>query len=196
MPTPLEQTMPVYHFHERHSRWIDASPAQVWQALTTLTLDQLTLTRPLVAIRHLGARTATPAKPLLTHGPVQMLEIASPTYAVGGAIARPWQHRPERRDIASLAEFTSFDQPGWTKYLSDFHLEPSNDGVRLTTETRGYSTDDWARRRFALYWALIRPASGLIRRDMLATVARLAADPCAYPPVSLDEHADVAGRSQ
>jgi len=55
VPTTLEQTMPVYHFHERHSRWIDASPEQVWQALTTLTLDQLTLTRALVAIRHIGA---------------------------------------------------------------------------------------------------------------------------------------------
>jgi len=31
-----------------------------------------------------------------------------------------------------------------------------------------------ARRRFAVYWALIHPASGLVRRDMLATVRRRA----------------------
>jgi len=175
--TPLEQTMPVYHFHERHSRWIDASPEQVWEALTTLTLDQLTLTRPLVAIRHLGAHTAAPAKPLLTEGPVRMFEITPPTYAVGGAVARPWQHRPERRDVASLEEFARFAEPGWTKYLTDFHLQPGTGGVQLTTETRGYSTDSRAQRRFLLYWAMIRPASGLIRRDLLATVRRHAATP-------------------
>ncbi len=114
MPTPLEQTMPVYHFRERHSRWIDASPDQVWQALTTLTLDQLTLTRPLVAIRHLGAHTATPAKPVFTEGPVRMFQITPPAYAVGGAVARPWQRRPERRDISSLETFARFAEPGWT----------------------------------------------------------------------------------
>ncbi len=166
--------MPVYHFRERHSRWIDASPDQVWQALTTLTLDQLTLTRPLVAIRHLGAHTATPAKPVFTEGPVRMFQITPPAYAVGGAVARPWQRRPERRDISSLETFARFAEPGWTKYLTDFHLAPGNGGVQLTTETRGYSTDRRAQRRFALYWALIRPASGLIRRDMPATVRRRA----------------------
>ncbi len=174
MPTRLEQTMPVYHFHEQHSRWIAASPTRVWQALTTLRLDQLTLTRPLLAVRHLGMQAAMPTKPLFTHGPVRMIEVLAPTYALGGTIARPWQRQPAHRDVTSLNEFTGFDEPGWTKYLTDFHLEPRAGGVQLTTETRGYSTNDQARRRFALYWALIRPASGLVRRDMLATVSRLA----------------------
>jgi len=173
----LEQTMPVFHFHERHSRWINASPEQVWQGLTTLTLDQLTLTRALVAIRHIRAHAATPAKPLFTDGPVRMFEITPAAYAVGGVVARPWQHRPARADIASLEEFARFAEPGWTKYLTDFHLQPCNGGVQLTTETRGYSTDSRARRRFAVYWALIRPASGLVRRDMLATVRRRATPP-------------------
>lgn len=174
MPTLLEQTMPVYQFHERHSRWIAASPPQVWQALTTLSLDQLTVTRPLVAIRHLGTRAVMPAKPLFSDGPVRMLEIIVPTYAVGAMIARPWQPRPERQGVASLSEFRHFDEPGWTKYLTDFHLEPRAGGVQLTTETRGYSTNNLARCRFATYWTLIRLPSGIVRRDMLATISRLA----------------------
>jgi len=111
---------------------------------------------------------------LFTDGPVRMFEITPSAYAVGGAVARPWQHRPARSDIASLEEFACFAEPGWTKYLTDFQLQPGNGGVQLTTETRGYSTDSRARRRFAVYWALIRPASGLVRRDMLATVRRRA----------------------
>ncbi|MGI8712320.1 MAG: hypothetical protein ACR2NR_03890 [Solirubrobacteraceae bacterium] len=41
MTTLLEQTMPVYHFNESHSRLIRASPIDVWQTLTALRLDQL-----------------------------------------------------------------------------------------------------------------------------------------------------------
>jgi len=174
MRTLLEQTMPVYHFHERHSRWIDAEPARVWEALTTLTLDDLTITRPLLAIRRAGPRGFAPSRPLFTDGPVRMLVLTAPTYAVGGAVTRAWQRHPPRRDITSLEEFTGFDEPGWVKYLTDFHLESRDGGVQLSTETRGHSTDQRARRRFAAYWALIRPGSGLIRRDMLATVARRA----------------------
>lgn len=184
MPTRLEQTMPVHQFHERHSRWIDASLTEVWQALITLRMDQLTLTRPLVAIRRLGRQTPMSAKPLFTEGPVRMLEVISPTYAVGGTIGRPWQRRPARRHVASLDAFAGFHEPGWTKYLTDFHLESRDGGVQLTTETRGYSTDDWARRRFALYWALIRPASGLVRHDMLATIGRLATGSSHQAPVT------------
>jgi len=177
MPTLLERTIPVYHFHEVHTRWIQAAPTQVWQALSTLRLDQLTVSRPVFALRHLGTRPASAGKPLFTDGPVRMLETTAPTYAVGGAVARPWQRHPERLEVASLNEFAGFEEPGWTKYLTDFHLEPCDGGVQLTTETRGYSTDDGARRRFALYWALIRPASGLVRRDMLVTISRLATRP-------------------
>ena len=166
--------MPVYHFHQRHSRWIAASAERVWQSLTTLTLHNLTVTRPLVALRHLAAATRPDAGPLFTDGPVRILETTAPKYAIGGTVGRPWQHTPERREVTTLEEFSSFAEPGWTKYLTDFDLEPHNGGVQLTTETRGYSTDQHARRRFQLYWTLIRPASGLIRRDMLATIARTA----------------------
>jgi len=76
---------------------------------------------------------------LFTDGPVRMFEITPSAYAVGGAVARPWQPRPARRDIASLEKFARFAEPGWTKYLTAFHLQPCKGGVQLTTETRGYS---------------------------------------------------------
>ncbi len=174
MPTALEQAMPVFHFRERHTRWIDAEPARVWQVLTSLTLDQLTLTRWLVAMRHLGRQSSPPSRPLLTSGPVRMFELKAPTYALGGNVSRAWQFSPERRDVTSLEEFVGFDEPGWVKCLLDFDLQPRDGGVQLSTETRGHSTDQRARRLFAAYWAVIRPGSGLIRRDMLATIARVA----------------------
>lgn len=178
MPTTLEQTIPEYQFRERHSRWIAARPNRVWDALTELTWDQLTVTRPLMTVRRLGRTPPKPSRPLFDDGPVTMLALAAPTYAVGGAVARPWQLKPtDRPKITTVADFAAFDEPGWVKYLTDFLLQPEGAGTRLSTETRGYSTDDRARRLFRLYWILIRPASGLVRRDILAATARAAERP-------------------
>jgi hypothetical protein len=50
--------------------------------------------------------------------------------------------------------------------------EATSHSTLLTTETRIWCADGRARRRFALYWALVRPFSGLIRILMLRAVAR------------------------
>ena len=174
MQSLIDEVMPTYDFHERHSRWIDAPPERVWQALATLSFTDLTLTRPLVALRGLRPGRSHHTEPLFQRGPVTIYETDPPRYGIGGLVARPWQPRPAHLPITTLAEFARFDEPGWTKCLTDFQLVPERCGVRLSTETRGYSTDDRARRRFAAYWALIRLPSGLIRRDMLAAVDRRA----------------------
>lgn len=172
--TPLERALPTYDVQERHSRWIDAGADRVWQALTTLTLADLPLTRPLVAVRQLGRPDAPTTRNLFTDGPVRMLQQQPPVYAVGGAISRPWQYRPQRREVTTMAEFAAFEEPGWATYLTDFQLQPQDGGVRLTTVTRVHCTDGNARRRFLAYWLLIRAPSGLVRRDMLAATARKA----------------------
>ena len=48
------------------------------------------------------------------------------------------------------------------------------DGGRLTTETRVLLTDARARRRFRLYWLVVRPMSGLVRRSWLRAAKRRA----------------------
>jgi hypothetical protein len=175
MTTTLQRTMPVYQFRERHSRLIPASPEVVWQALTTRTFGDLSITRPLVAVRNLGGRRTSSAKLLLTEGPTTIFDLDAPRYAIGGSVSRPWQLRPERRTVASIDEFAAFDEPGWVKYLVDFDLTPEGDATRLSTETRGYSTNDHARRMFRFYWWAIRLGSGVIRHDMLASITRASA---------------------
>lgn len=178
MLTLLEQALPRYSFSQRHTMVVPADVQAVWQALSALTFDQLRVTRPLYALRHFGhGVTKDPSdvgRRLLTEGPVDLLEVTPPVYAIGGSISRPWQPSPQRRPVTSLAQFTAFEEPGWVKYLTDFRLQPHEYGVQLTSVTRGYATDPGAWRRFAPYWTLIRPFSGLVRRDVLAAVARAA----------------------
>lgn len=89
VPTLLQQALPRPDFREHHSRWIGAEQTRVWEALTALSLDDLTVTRPLLAVRYLGRRPSAPRKTLFRDGPVRMLSITPMAYAVGGAVARP-----------------------------------------------------------------------------------------------------------
>lgn len=162
------------HFAESHQRWIDSDQATVWRVLSRLRLDELKVARPLMGLRHPGGSPLPYDRPLFTHGPVQMLVLDPPNYALGGAIIQPWRRGSVRYPVASLADFAEFDEPGWAKCLTDFDLAPVNNATLLTTTTRVYCTDADARRRFRWYWLLIRGGSGLIRRDLLATVDRLA----------------------
>jgi hypothetical protein len=54
----------------------------------------------------------------------------------------------------------------------EFRLAPTRQGTFLSTETRVVATDARTRRAFAVYWFLIRPGSGVIRRELLRVVAR------------------------
>ena len=56
----------------------------------------------------------------------------------------------------------------------DLRARPDGDGSRLETETRVFLTDRASRRRFAAYWLVIRPFSGLVRRRWLQAARRRA----------------------
>ena len=61
--------------------------------------------------------------------------------------------------------------PGTAKAAWNFAVGKSSDGItELRTETRVLCADLVTRRRFRAYWTLIRPFSGLIRKEMLAAV--------------------------
>ena len=172
--TTLQDLIPEADFREHHRRLIPAPADDVWAALIGLDAGQLRITRALMTIRHPRSRDWSRTRNLFSDGPIRILETAEPRYAVGAAIMAPWRPRRPRPVIDSLAEFAEFDVHGWTKVLTDFRLREVDGGTELTTETRGCSTDAGSRWRFAAYWAVIRWGSGLIRRDMLATVSRIA----------------------
>lgn len=106
-----------------------------------------------------------------------ILEADEPRYLLGAGIATSWQPRPRRQPINDLNEFVDFRQPGWVKLITDFELHERAGRTQIITTTRVLCTDNDARRRFRLYWAAIRPAGALIRRDLLATLGRLATRP-------------------
>ena len=89
-----------------------------------------------------------------------------------GTVGRFWRSGGETR-LTSAAHFREPTPPGTAKAAWSFAVHRRPDGTELRTETRVLCADA-AGRRFRAYWLLIRPFSGLIRREMLAAVREAA----------------------
>jgi hypothetical protein len=172
--TTLERLLPEYDQREVHSRWINADPTVVWAALHEASAADLPLARILMWLRSAG-RTRLNGPLLELRPALQPLDMIEEREIVVGVITQAWQPYPHPKKISGGQEaFAAFNEPGWVKVGIDFRLIPEQGGTRLRTETRCQATDGRSRAAFGVYWLLIRAGSGLIRRETLAAVGRLA----------------------
>ena len=95
---------------------------------------------------------------------------------VAGAFWRPTGNvRPFRRQ-----DFDGPVTPGLARAVWNFALRDAGDGhTLLSTETRVVCGDAASRRKFRLYWRVVGPFSGLIRRSMLRAIRREVERPAA-----------------
>jgi hypothetical protein len=174
----LAEVMPEGDFRIRHRRRVAAPPETVWSAVERydLSRDASLPVRSLFRLRGLGVPRGSIREALGGYGFALLAERPGEEVVVG-TTGRFWTIR-ERSNMerpADLDAFQAFDRPGWAKGAISVRVEPLDDGsTNLLTETRVQCMDERARRRFALYWALIEVFSGWIRRDMLRAVARIA----------------------
>jgi hypothetical protein len=91
-----------------------------------------------------------------------------------GTVGRFWQLAAELRD-ASAADFARPLEPGLARAAWNFRVVDAGPGnTELSTETRVQCADAATRRRFRVYWAMVGPASGWIRREILRLIRRTA----------------------
>jgi hypothetical protein len=161
--THLDEAMPVWQFSEHHATRVAASPERVFQAIYAVTPNEILLFRTLTAIRRLGQ----PAPPSIMNAPENepLLDLATRTsfrylandppreLVVGTIIV------PPRRVLATMNFLVTPDGRG---------------GSLLSTETRVVADSDSVRRRFSLYWRIIRPGSDIIRRMWLRAIKKRA----------------------
>jgi hypothetical protein len=155
--TGLDKAVPRWQFDERHEIRIAAPPERIYSAIRLVTAGEIRFFQILTTIRCLGRCReesiihAPDAKPILevaTRGGFRVLLDDPPRELVIGTRVAP-------RTLAVM----------------NFRVEP--DG-RVTTETRVFAETDSARRKFAVYWRIIRPGSGIIRRGWLEAIKRRA----------------------
>jgi hypothetical protein len=177
----IDALMPRFDEFERHELAVEAPPPAVYAALQRVDLLDSGLIRTLLFARTAPAallhpRGRRPHGPLtlarlLEHGFVLLGERPGHELALG-AVGRFWTLRGQRLPV-DAAGFRAFDRPGYARAVWDFRLVPVDDGTtRLSTETRIACTDASSRRRFRLYWRVVRPFSGLIRIALLRAIAR------------------------
>jgi hypothetical protein len=167
---------------ETHSINIAASPEGVYRALWTADLGGSLVIKLLLALRSVPEFVLHGSRPRNSEANLQTL-IASGFGVLAekpgkeivlGVSGRFW------RPTGNLSPFRreDFDQPvppGMTRGVWNFSVSESRNGITiLSTETRVTCGDVASRRKFRLYWLLVRPFSGLIRRLMLRNVRNAA----------------------
>jgi hypothetical protein len=167
----IDEFMPVFHAVERHALTIPARPAVVYAALARVDFARSGPIRWLLRMRGLGARRRLTLADV-TRGGFVLLGERPGLEMVFGIAGRFWTPSGGRVTLDADA-FRRFERAGYAKAVWDFRVTDAGRGsTRLTTETRIRCADATARRRFRVYWAVVRPFSGLIRILMLRAVAR------------------------
>lgn len=173
----LDDFLPEYEFSERHALAVRAPVERIDRALRSVSLAEVPVARALWFLRRLGRSVGDPAKPFVDRAALGavVLEDVPAEGLVLGLTGQFWRlrgggagDRPRTRD-----EFLAYVRPDACKAVIDFRITPS----RLSTETRVHVPDRAARRKFARYWTVIRPFSGLIRILFLRAVRRRAEAP-------------------
>jgi hypothetical protein len=158
--------LPAYHHRERHSIFVAATPEHAFAAARETQFDDVPLVRLLMKVR--GLRSAP-------REAIWDALLAEGFQAVGDdtvvLVGKPWSPSGGTR---TPDDFADFAEPGYAKVAMDIRARPGGGGSRLETETRVFLTSGSARRRFAAYWLVVRPFSGLVRRSWLKAAKRRA----------------------
>jgi hypothetical protein len=173
----IDDFLPNYDVSERHRTEVQAPLETVYAAVRQLDLSHAKLSMFLFRLRGIPTGVSASGRfslddflrmrfILLGENPNQELLL--------GLVGRFWTPSGHLLRL-DASGYRSFAEPGYAKAAWNFTLSQSLEGtIMLETETRVYCLDDISRRRFKLYWLLIGPFSGLIRREVLQAVKRSA----------------------
>jgi hypothetical protein len=181
----LDRIMPEPRFSEVHAVTVDASAGAVFEAVNSVAVENLPLMRVLMTVRSLPA-LATGRHPFgRSPGPLLEQAVEAGFMRLGeerdreivlGLIAQPWRLFTGGGivQLPTVDDFIAFDRPGFAKAAINFFIDGVSQPVRVRTETRVWVADAATARRFGCYWVVIRPGSGLIRREWLREIAQRA----------------------
>lgn len=149
----------------------------MWKAILAADLAASPVSKLVLALRGYGARTfqasgGTLPERLERFGFTRLREIPGHELVFGLA-GRFWRPSGDLRRLADGAAFDAFAEEGCVKAAWNLRIdETDGNSCDLSTETRIVYSGVAARRKFRLYWALVGPFSGLLRRTLLSSVKR------------------------
>jgi hypothetical protein len=177
----LDVWLPEFDVSKRHAIRIPASAERVWDELLRYDFGNSVVTTVLMGLRGYGfrrRRTRTAEGATLTERlerfAFTLLGEKAGEELVFGLVGKFWRPDGGLRRL-SREEFAEFAEPGFAKAAWNLRLDPGpGPACELSTETRVLCLGDSARRKFLVYWRVVEPFSGLIRRSLLKGVRRAA----------------------
>ena len=167
----IDEFLPEYDFRERHETLVPAPKEAIRRAMNEWQPQDSFLWRLLLRLRGLGRPHGSLREWAEATGFLRLADTEAEV--VYGQIGRFWA-ADERAALISprtAEEFRRFADPRYAVAVMNVRIEPLGaDMARVCTETRIRTLGPQAHRRFRLYWLLIRPFSGLLRRGMLSGI--------------------------
>ena len=187
----IDAWMPSWQFAEVHHIRSSASPAALLDAAAAYRPDDDVLIGAALALREspgrlaaaLGLASALADRPRFGKADFLPLGRLGDEALAYGLVGRFWEPGYGLVPLPDADAFRTFAKPGVAKLLLAFEAYADDSGsgseegggaTVITTVSRLVCADDATRRRMALYWGLIRPASGLVRQRLLAQIKRVA----------------------
>lgn len=175
----IDRYIPNPKYREHHSATVKASAETVIAAAAAYQTESDPFFRRMITLRQLPMRAEAffkrrPREPLPPFGldNFTLLE-RSESEIVFGLAGRFWRPDFDLAPLSGRHDFLDLNEPGIAKLAFNFAVRARGAGVTiLSTETRVLCVDRAASVRFAPYWYLIRPVSGLIRRRTLIVIRR------------------------
>jgi len=159
----LDEILPAWTVREIHETTIDTSRDVLWEAVRHLDFSASWLTRILFGLRGID-RVGLTLQDMVKDGPFRVFAEESGFELVMGLVCNT---KMVPVPMETLEEFEGYVGDGVSRMAWNFTVEERVGGLCLRTETRVQCMGPKSRRWFLPYWTVIRPFSGLIRREML-----------------------------
>ena len=171
----IDEFLPDHDFNAAYHVRINAPSSVVYECLLRSDFNDLWLVRLLMSIRSgkwlpRNHKSSDLRQRLQGTGFVILSKAPNEEIVIGVA-GRFW--RPDGGRCLDLAadDFAGFSRPGYAKVAWNFKLRTeSPERTVLSTETRIKCFGRAALWKFRLYWSLVSPFSGLIRKAILKRV--------------------------
>lgn len=163
----IDEFIPNYNVSARYQTNVRSSVERAYAEARNLDMRDSRIIRFLYQLRGLPANGLT-LDGMLDWGFVMLADEPSKEIVFGLA-GRFWTHKPQIRHL-DAEDFAAFEQPGFAKAVGNISFREEGGGTLVATETRVHCPDVSSRRRFRMYWTIISPFSGLIRREWLRLI--------------------------